>query len=46
MIGVALRDKKRAEWIREQMGVKDILVKIKKKWAGAGHIARRQDNHW
>ena len=47
MIGVTLRDKKRAEWIREQTRVKDILVEIKKKkWMWAGHVMRRQDNRW
>ena len=47
MIGVTLRDKKRAEWIREQTRVKDILVEIKKKkWTWAGHVMRRQDNRW
>ncbi|MCL1440826.1 hypothetical protein, partial [Enterobacter hormaechei] len=47
MIGVTLRDKKRAEWVREQTGVKDTLVEIKrKKWTWAGHVMRRQDNRW
>ena len=47
MVGVTLRDKKRAEWIREQTRVKDILVEIKKKkWVWAGHVMRRQDNRW
>ena len=31
MIGVTLIDRKRAEWVREQTRVKDILVEIKKK---------------
>ncbi len=46
MIGVTLRDKKRAVWVREQTRVNDILVEIKKKWAWAGHVMRRQDNRW
>ena len=47
MIDVTLRDKKRAEWVREQTGVKDIIVEIKKKeWTWAGHVARKQDNRW
>ncbi|MCJ3464060.1 hypothetical protein LNY58_26610, partial [Klebsiella pneumoniae] len=47
MIGVTLRDKKRAEWIREQTGVADIILSIKrKKWTWAGHVMRRKDNRW
>uniref|UniRef100_A0A224YWQ9 Endonuclease-reverse transcriptase n=1 Tax=Rhipicephalus zambeziensis TaxID=60191 RepID=A0A224YWQ9_9ACAR len=47
MIGVTLRDRKRAEWVREQTGVKDIIVEIKKKkWTWAGHVTRQQDNRW
>ena len=47
MLGVTLRDKKRATWIREQTKVKDILEAIKEqKWRWAGHVARREDNRW
>lgn len=28
---ITLRDRKTTEWVREQMGIKDILVEIKKK---------------
>ena len=46
-IVVTLRDKKRADWVREQTRVNDILVEIKKKkWAWAGHVMRREDNRW
>lgn len=41
-----LRDKKRAEFGREQTRVKDILVEIKKKWAWAEHLMLRHDNLW
>lgn len=47
MLGVSLKDKKRATWIRQQTKVEDILKTIKKKkWQWAGHIYRRQDNRW
>ena len=47
MLGISLRDKKRASWIRENTKVKDILVTIKEqKWRWAGHIASREDNRW
>lgn len=43
MIGVTSRKKKRAEWVRGQTGVEDILVETKqRKWTWAGHVARRQ----
>lgn len=42
-----LMDKKRAEWIGEQVTVKHIFVEIKKtKRAREGHIMRRQDDWW
>ena len=31
MLGISLRDKKRASWIRENTKVKDIFVAIKEK---------------
>lgn len=43
MIGVTLMDKRKADWVRKQMYVKDILVEIKKKWAWTGYEARGQD---
>lgn len=47
MVGVTLRDRKRASWIREQTQVEDILAQIKrKKWRWAGHVMRRIDNRW
>ena len=47
MMGISLRDRKRATWIREQTKVEDILKSIKKKkWQWAGHVCRRQDDRW
>ena len=47
ILGLTLRDRKRAVWIREQTGIADILVDIKrKKWSWAGHVMRRMDNRW
>ena len=47
ILGLTLRDRKRAVWIREQTGITDILVDIKwKKWSWAGHVMRRMDNRW
>ncbi len=47
MLGIRLRDKKRASWIREQPKVDGILMMVKnKKWTGARHIIRRCDNTW
>ena len=47
MMGISLRDRKRAAWIREQTKVEDILKSIKKKkWQWAGHVCRRQDDRW
>ena len=46
-LGIVLRDKKRASWIREKTKFKDILVAIKEQnWRYAGHVARREDNIW
>ena len=46
-MGISLRDRKRATWIREQTKVDDILSTIKKKkWTWAGHVMRRDDNRW
>ena len=37
----------RAEWIREQTKLRDILETISKaKWTWAGHLTRRTDNRW
>lgn len=42
---VALTDRKRAAWIREQKGAADILVAIKRKtWCSAGRVMHRADN--
>ncbi|HGJ5876541.1 MAG TPA: hypothetical protein ACHBX0_09330 [Arsenophonus sp.] len=47
MMGVSLRDKKRADWVREQTRVNDILVEIQKKqWTWAGHVRMRVDKRW
>ena len=47
MLGVRLRDKKKASEIREQTKVEDIIQSIKKKkWQWVGHVYRRQDNRW
>ncbi len=47
MLGITLRDNKRASWIREQTKVEYILMTIKnKKWTWAGHVMRRRDNRW
>ena len=47
MMGISLRDRKRATWIREQTKVEDIMSTIKKKkWTWAGHVMRRDDNRW
>ena len=47
MMGITLKDRKRATWIRMQTKVEDILATIKKKkWTWAGHVMRRSDNRW
>ena len=47
MLGITLRDKKRATWIREKTKVEDITCNIKrKKWSWAGHLMRRTDDRW
>ena len=47
MLGITLKDRKRASWIREQTGVKDILEAIKEqKWKWAGEVARKEDGRW
>lgn len=47
MIGVMLRERKQAPWIRERTRVEDIIVEImKKKWAWAEPVMRRNDNWW
>ena len=47
MLGITLRDRKRATWIREKTRIEDILATIKKrKWAWAGHVMRRTDDRW
>jgi hypothetical protein len=47
MIGVTKRDHRTNEWVRQQTGVQDIIVRIKQlKWQWAGHVARITDNRW
>jgi endonuclease/exonuclease/phosphatase family metal-dependent hydrolase len=47
MIGVSKRDHRTNEWVRQQTGVQDIIVRIKQlKWQWAGHVARITDNRW
>lgn len=46
MMGGTLRSEKRAEWVKEQTRVNDILVEIKKKPVWAEYVMRRHDNHW
>jgi hypothetical protein len=45
MIGITRRDRKTNEWVRQQTGVQDIIVRIKQlKWQWAGHVARMNDD--
>ncbi|XP_037803636.1 uncharacterized protein LOC119598084 [Penaeus monodon] len=47
VLGISLRDKRRATWIRKQTKVETIVRIIKKKeWPWAGLIRRRQDECW
>ena len=47
MIGVIRRDRRTNEWVRQQTGVQDIIVRIKQlKWQWAGHVARMNDDRW
>ena len=47
MLGITLRDRKYNPWIRQQIGVTDIIEDIKKsKHQWVGHVARLQDNRW
>src|SRR6202021_2735614 len=47
MIGVTKRDHRTNEWVRQQTGVQDIIVRIKQlKWQGAGHEAGKMKNRW
>ena len=47
MIGITKLDHKRNEWIRKQIGLKNIIARIKQlKWQCAGHVARFSDNRW
>ena len=47
MMGISLKDRKRATWIREQTKIEDIISTIKKKKMDmAGHVMRRDDNRW
>lgn len=47
MLGLTLRDRKKEVWIREETGITDILVDIKrKKFCWAGHVIRRMDHRW
>lgn len=40
IIGVTLKHRKTAEWDREQTGIADIIVEVKKKRTWAGHAMR------
>ena len=47
MLGITRRDRRTNEWIRQQSGVQDIIVRIKQlKWQWAGYIARTRDDRW
>ena len=47
IIGISKRDHRTNEWVRQQTGVQDIIVRIKQlKWQWAGHVARLSDNLW
>ena len=47
ILGVSLRDRKKAMEIREQTKVEDIIKSIKKKkWQWVGIVYRRQENRW
>ena len=47
MLGITRRDHRTNEWVRQQTGVQDIIVRIKQlKWQWAGHVARLNDNRW
>ena len=47
MIGITRRDHRTNEWVRQQTGVQDIIVRIKQlKWQWAGHVARISDDRW
>ena len=47
MIGITRRDHRTNEWVRQQTGVQDIIVRIKQlKWQWAGHVARINDDRW
>ena len=47
ILGVSLRDRKKAKEIREQTKVEDIIKSIKKKkWQWVGNVYRRQENRW
>ena len=47
MLGIRIRDRYTATWIRAKIRVKDIVQVVKKhKWRWAGHIAIMNDNRW
>ena len=47
MLGISRVDRKTNKWVRQQTGLKDIVVRIKElKWQWAGHVARMRDNRW
>ena len=47
MLGITRRDHRTNEWVRQQTGVQDIIVRIKQlKWQWAGHVARLNDDRW
>ena len=47
MLGITRKDRRTNQWIRQQTGVQDIIVRIKQlKWQWAGHVARISDDRW
>jgi Reverse transcriptase (RNA-dependent DNA polymerase) len=47
MLGITKRDHRTNEWVRQQTGVQDIIVRIKQlKWQWAGHVARLNSDRW
>ena len=47
MLGMARKNKKRNEWIREKTGVDDIMAKIDvMKWSWDGDLGRMENDRW
>ncbi len=47
ILGITLRYRKRATWIRKQTKVENILLTVKeKKWSWAGHMMLKTNNGW